>query len=266
MQSMVVLVWIVSMLIGAAAYTYYLAMAHGPNAIGDIGLLTVYPATLLAGVAGQVVLFGIAWFLPDPRSPLVSRLKIRVISTTLALIPFGLIGSFLLGMYSTEYGKEILAHAMSHEVPANVTELQTIARDHFELKYPGNWKLASADEFFDIDHYFGIDTAGYSYVLFDINQVDASPEDSVRNTVDYYDKAIRVSGRYLFDTWGKYNGTGIKLVGEFAGEPCIVRIFSYSSVDRSFIVTEFFDVATEPLVQPGFELVESTFELLSSQE
>lgn len=189
------------------------------------------------------------------------KLALAVLLTAIVAFPLGLVAGFALGIYSTDLGKEMLAVATSKEEFADVAQPKSIARDHFQLKYPGNWKLAENDEHFDIEQYFSIDTPGYAYVAFDIRQVDASPQDNVQDWVEYFNKLVRVSGRTSFDTWGKYSGVGVELVGDYVGEPCVVRIFSYTSEDLSFTVTEFYDTATKQHVRPGFDLVEATFEL-----
>lgn len=191
----------------------------------------------------------------------MGKLTLTVLLTAIVAFPLGLVAGFALGIYSTDFGKELLEVATSSEEPADVARPKSIARDHFQLKYPGNWKLARNDEYFDIEQYFSIDTPGYSYVLFDIRRVDASPQDSVQDSMEYYSKLVRVSDRTSFDTWGKYSGVGVELVGDYVGEPCVVRIFSHTSGDLSFTVTEFFDTGTKQHVRPGFDLVEATFEL-----
>lgn len=64
MQVMVVVVWIVSMFTGAMAYSIYVAITRGMEAVEDIGMFSAYPSALLAGVVGQLLLFGIAWLVP----------------------------------------------------------------------------------------------------------------------------------------------------------------------------------------------------------
>ncbi len=196
----------------------------------------------------------------------MSNRKLTVAMTIMILIPFGLVGSFAIGIYSTDFGKELFAVAMSHEEPADVTESKSVSRDHFQLKYPGNWKIAEGDEHFDIDRYFSIDTPGFSYVLFDICRTDGSPQENVQNSLEYYSEFVQISDKTSFDTWGEYSGVGVQLVGKYVGEPCVVRIFCHTSDDLSFTVTEFFDRETQQHVQPGFDLVEATFKLRASLE
>ena len=156
--------------------------------------------------------------------------------------------------------------ATPDEEPADVANPKAVTRDHFQLKYPANWSLARNDEDFDIDQYFSIDTPGYSYVLFEIYLVDTSPQDNVQDSIEYYSKLLRVSKTTSFDMWGKYSGAGVHLVGEYVGGPAEVRLFSHTSGECSFTVTEFFDPATKQHVKPGYDLVEATFVLRSAED
>lgn len=195
----------------------------------------------------------------------MNRLTLAILFTAFIAFPLGLAVGFGFGVYSTEFGKELLAVATSEELPADVANPKAVRRDHFELKYPANWSLARNDEDFDIDQYFSIDTPGYSYVLFEIYPVDTSPQDNVQDSTKYFNKLLRVSKTTSFDRWGKYSGAGVRLVGEYVGEPVEVRLFSHTSGERSFTVTEFFDTAKKQHVEPGYNLVEATFELRSAE-
>ena len=191
----------------------------------------------------------------------MSRPVLAILLTTALALPLGLAVGFALGIYSTEFGKELLAVATSSEEPADVANPQAIERDHFQAKYPGNWTIARNDEHFDIDQYFSIDTAGKSYILFSINRVNTSPQDNVQDSIDYYSKVLQVSETTSFDKWGKYSGVGVHLVGDYVGTPSEVRIFGHTSGKLSFTVTEFFNTATRQLVKSGYELIETTFVL-----
>jgi hypothetical protein len=95
----------------------------------------------------------------------MSKQTLTVVLTAIVIFPLGLVAGFALGVYSTDFGKKLMEVATSNEGPADVAHSKTITRDHFELKYPGNWMLARDDEHFDIDRYFSIDTPGHSYVF-----------------------------------------------------------------------------------------------------
>jgi hypothetical protein len=65
MQILVVVVWMGSMFVGAMAYAFYVAITRGPEAVENMGMFAAYPSALLAGVVGQLFLFGIAWLVPS---------------------------------------------------------------------------------------------------------------------------------------------------------------------------------------------------------
>ena len=70
-----------------------------------------------------------------------------------------------------------------------------------------------------------------------------------------------MSKRSSFAKWGRYGGSGVHLVGHYVGKRAEVRIFSHTSGDLTFTVTEFFDTANREQVKPGYDLIEATFVL-----
>jgi len=218
--------------------------------------------TFIRFVRGDVV-FAICY---SALISIVNRLTVAILLTAAVMFPLCLAAGLALGVYSTEFGKQLLAVATSVEEPAEVVQTTTIARKHFQLEYPSNWTLAKNDEYFDIDHYFSIDTPGYSYVLFAIWRVDAPPRDDLQDSIKYFSKLLRVSRTSSFAKWGRYSGSGVHLAGKYDGEPAEVRVFSHSSDDLTFMVTEFFDTATKHHVKSGYDLIEATFVLHSADK
>jgi hypothetical protein len=194
---------------------------------------------------------------------IVNRLTAAILLTAFVVFPLGLAVGFGLGIYSTELCEELYSVATSKEEMADVANATKIARAHFQLEYPGNWTLARNEKHFDIDQYFSIDTPGYSYVLFAILPVTASPTSELKDSTEYFSKLLRASRTSSFAKWGRYSGSGVHLVGSYVGEPAEVRIFSHTSDGHTFTVTEFFDTATKKDVKCGYDLIEATFVLHS---
>jgi hypothetical protein len=64
MQIAVVLGWFGSMFVGAIAYSFYVAMTKGPEAVDNMGF-EAYPWVLLSAALGVSCVFIVAWMLPD---------------------------------------------------------------------------------------------------------------------------------------------------------------------------------------------------------
>lgn len=190
---------------------------------------------------------------------LMKSTSAAVILTVIFVFPVGLFCGFLLGVYTTELGESLIYGAFAEEESADVANLKTIDRDGFQLSYPGNWNVASHEESFDIDHYFSIDSPGFSYVLFEVWYVDASSSDSTEESVEYFEQLLQVESRSEFDSWGAFSGSGVVLEGTTLGNPVRVRVFSYSRDGICFTVTEYWDLETEALVSEGFEKVRDSF-------
>ena len=102
-------------------------------------------------------------------------------------------------------------------------------------------------------------------MLFEVYQVDTDPNENLQYWLNYFRKLLRVSNEIPFERWGKFDGMGVQLVGKDLGDPSEVRIFSHSTGEMSFVVTEFFDVASKQHVQPGYDLIERTFTIRSHE-
>jgi hypothetical protein len=169
---------------------------------------------------------------------------------------------FLLGIWSTEAGSDFLEDALSDEQPANVSQSRQLVRDAFRVDYPGNWQIDSADEDYDPDHLFSIDSPGSSFAMFLVLDVPSEPATNVEEQVRQFSKLFNNSAESRFTNWGKYSGEGVHLQGRIFGMKSGVRIFSSSSSSRSIIVVQ--QCVDEDLadVEPGFDLIERTFELI----
>ena len=149
----------------------------------------------------------------------------------------------------------------SDEAPADVSRPRQMVRESFRLHYPGNWRIDSADGDYDPDHLFSIDSPGSSFAMFILFDFSSEPKENLDEQVQQFSKLIKTSESSRFQSWGKFKGHGVHLQGHLLGMKGGVKIFSHSSSHRSFVVVnQYFD---EDLahVKPGFDLIESTFEL-----
>ena len=154
------------------------------------------------------------------------------------------------------------------EQPADVRSPQRIERARFRLAYPGNWSVDEADEDYDPDHLFSIDSPGSCHVsvlLFE-SALGAKPSVAAQRQA-FVPRLVRDPKETPFTRWGAYEGDGVALAGRILGlYPGSIRIFAHESAreDLTFTIVEFCYDEDLPAVRPGFELIERSFELKAS--
>ena len=174
----------------------------------------------------------------------------------------GIVTGFFLGVWSTEVGSDFLEDLASEEEPADVDHPKKIVREGFRLEYPGNWQIDTADADYDPDHLFSIDSPGSVFVMFIMIDLPTDPSDNVEEQVGQFSKLIAHPVKSPFQRWGVFSGEGVLLKGRILGMKAGVRIFSHSAEDKSFIVVhQYFDEDLTD-VEPGFKLIERTFQLI----
>jgi hypothetical protein len=151
------------------------------------------------------------------------------------------------------------------EQKADVRATKPIVRERFHLEYPGNWTIDVEDEGYDPDHLFSIDSPGSCHVTVIVFDAAISAKDSVKAQVEaFVPKIVRDPVQTRFARWGAYDGEGVMLAGRLLGlQKGSIRIFAHESEreDLTLSVVEFCFDEDLPLVRPGFELIERSFEL-----
>ena len=77
-------------------------------------------------------------------------------------------------------------------------------------------------------------------------------------------KLVKQPTQTRFSRWGAYDGEGVALAGRMLGVyEGSIRIFAHASAreELTLSIVEFCYDEDLPLVRPGFELIERTFEL-----
>lgn len=144
----------------------------------------------------------------------------------------------------------------SEEDPA-VDRRHLLATEDMRLEFPHNWTIDTYD--CNPHSSFSIDTPGNSYVSISVYEPTASP--GLDESLEYFEDIFVDEGETQpIDTWGSYSGNGGRLQGKYEGHPVEVRIFCHSSQASSFKVIEFVYAAAAEQLQPGFDLIASTFE------
>ena len=173
----------------------------------------------------------------------------------------GVLVGFGLGTVTTRQVRRAADGAQ--EEPADVASPKALEREGFQLKFPGNWRVASEEDDFDPDAYFSIDSPGGSYVTVEVIDEPIAVDEEVRQCVaDFVPEWISRPAKEPFTTWGGYEGLGLHLTGRTAyGDQGGVRIFAHSTDRGAFVVIEvYYDEGLEHAT-PGFELIRETFKL-----
>lgn len=153
------------------------------------------------------------------------------------------------------------AELIEGEQAADVDNPRTIDRDTFSLEYPGNWKIETDADDYDPDHAFTIESEGECMVMFEMQDGFMDPGVMSDKKVEDVSVIIFDSTKTQMDTWGDLVGKGYLIEGTVLALPGSVRVFSHATDDLSFTVIEQCWDEDIHLVEPGFDLVRSTFEL-----
>lgn len=200
---------------------------------------------------------------PAPQGP--PRPDGGISKTAVALLSLfsGLVVGFFLGVGATKAGSAFLEDLASDEAPADVLSPRSYVRSGFSFKYPGNWKIEAEAPDNDPDHQVNVESPGACMTMLFLLDTPLDPADSVQTQIDaFVPRLLSAPARTPFTTWGKYTGQGVRLKGKLLGlSEGSIRIFSHANDRRSFIAVEQCYDDDMKQVKPGFDLVESSFEL-----
>ena len=192
------------------------------------------------------------------------RRTVLIVATALAFV----IGSaiwLVLSVYSTQFAKDFLAVLSAVEVPADVKQPNKIERGKFRLHYPGNWTIDTADEEYDPDHYFTIESPGFASISLEFLEEEYDPRDTVDTYIEIYRDVFSKATEEPFTHWGRYSGEGIHIRGRVEGIRAEVKMFCHSAAGQSLIVTEYCQEEDLQDVRPGFKLIEDSFAFTGSK-
>ncbi|MEO0794112.1 MAG: hypothetical protein AAFX93_03065 [Verrucomicrobiota bacterium] len=145
------------------------------------------------------------------------------------------------------------------------SEVSTISRPGFSLKYPSNWKVASHQADYDPDRLFTIETPGQSHIVIEVFDVHGSVnlEQTMSGVLEALDgPAIDTYSYGDFESWGSFQGEGKHLKGKIMRIiPGGCRIFATTipGKGKGLLVTEFYMSDDLPDALPGFDLISRTF-------
>ena len=134
----------------------------------------------------------------------------------------------------------------------------------YAFRYPGNWRVRPLFE--EAGPEAGISIQGFGSALLVLVHADAECP-GYAELVAEQEALIRHPQRASISTWGSLRGRGALLSGPDARLKLLieVQVFRPHDVPRPFCLVQFHAVEEEPLVRPGFELVQSTLAIANSQ-
>lgn len=191
------------------------------------------------------------------------RSTLALVALCLGSCFIGNISGFFIGVASTRAGQHAIEAMASSERAADVEHPLKLARASFALDYPSNWKIVASDERPDVDHGFTIDSPGSCHIQFVIFDLAMDPEKALDAQVtEFTKKLIRDPVTTRFTKWGRYEGAGAEIHGSIAGALLgRVKIFALSTGGKTFTIVEHLYDDDRAMVEPGFRLIESSFEV-----
>jgi hypothetical protein len=186
------------------------------------------------------------------------------VAVALLFLFIGLGVGFCGGIGATKAGASFLEDFASDEAAADVAHPKSHVRPGFSFKYAGNWKIDMDDASKDPDHQVTVESPGSCMTMLVLLDAAIAPSTSVETQVNaFVPKLLAAPSRTPFTTWGKYTGEGMLLKGRLLGlNEGSVRVFAYANEKRSFVAVEQCYDEDMAHVKPGFDLLESSFELL----
>jgi hypothetical protein len=184
-----------------------------------------------------------------------------------ALCVGGFVG-FVLGIATSEAGKELLSGMNYEEEPADIQNAVTLDQPGYRLQHPGNWTFDLSNPDHDPAHYFFLDTPGGSYFELSFEEDGADPEadyDVAQENLDYlvsrFESVLKSPTRMPFQKFGKFQGRGLEMTGRSFGNKVTVRLFSMVDGTKTLTISQFVYEMDREHLQPGLDLIERTLEL-----
>jgi hypothetical protein len=172
---------------------------------------------------------------------------------------------FFLGLNATQAGKKFIENMVSEETDADVGKPQKIDRAAFTVQYPANWKVATTAQNYDPDHMFKIESPGSTHAMFMLDQSSVEPEMAVEKQVAAFNKLMSRPATTRFTQFGSHTGHGAVVKGTILSIAQTIRVFAFSEHGMTGIIIFQYPDEDEPMVRPGMDLIERSFEIKSQE-
>ncbi len=180
-----------------------------------------------------------------------------------ALVAFGLGAGlgFGAGIGVSGAGAALLDGLVESEAPADVDHPVALERRGFALSYPGNWTIDTADEDYDPDEAFSIDSPGSAFASLRFYGLEMDPEDHVTAQQGAFARLMPEAKVERFTRLGELDGRGMILRGRMLTIPATVKIFAHARPDATLLVVMQTPDDDAPMTEPGFALIARTLKL-----
>jgi hypothetical protein len=174
---------------------------------------------------------------------------------------------FVIGVAASEAGQALLSDLGEDEKKADLSNPTKVEHPGFAFEHPSNWTIdKEASE--DPSHYLMLYTPGGSYLeltyedeLAEVKSDNDLIAENLQLNESRFEGYLDGAQRSEFDTYGKFKGKGVKIVGRSYGLRMIVRIFCYAKDEKTLTIVEEVYGMDSGLVQPGFDHIERTLVL-----
>jgi hypothetical protein len=177
----------------------------------------------------------------------------------------GVIG-FIVGVATSEAGRELLTSMNMVEEKADVGRPKTVSQAGFEFQHPGNWEMDMTNADHDLGHYFYLSSPGGSFIEVTYEENDVAMADgpdgvatNLESKLEQYESYINAAEHTDFKTYGSLTGEGRTLKGREFGNKVSVRVFSCARGESTLVIAEYVYEMDRKLLQPGLDLIERTF-------
>ena len=137
-----------------------------------------------------------------------------------------------------------------------------LEREHYSLRYPGNWLVDTTDPDHDPDWSIGIEPAFADAVI----QIwfYGETQDSrgcVDETLGGLEEAHDMGDMQSIGRWGRYAGAGYRGDGTIEGKAFAITIFCSSDESPPFEIMQIVETGAVDRTEVGFDLIRESFEV-----
>lgn len=150
-------------------------------------------------------------------------------------------------------------------ITGHSTRKKALNRSRYYIEYYSDWRLDTASKLYDADSHFTLYPQPVENGMFTIF-VFAEPRDEEkelqRHLAAQQEKSIKHGAVTYFTQWGAYQGHGASIKGRLRDVwESEIKIFVYSTAEKSFLITSLCTDSYKDDVLPGLELIESSFRI-----
>lgn len=156
--------------------------------------------------------------------------------------------------------REIAVGIFERARPADIRHPREMSSRYFSFKYPGNWKVDTADPDYDPENYFDIDAPAQGSVIVQFFDPQITPQEGADAIVEKMKKLMLNRTENSFETWGKQKGYGIHLRGFLVVGIASIRVFGLGNAHATVVIIEMRYDEDERNNRRGYDLIAESFQ------